>query len=137
MGRGSGTSQQGVRKPKVAHMPGDGEGVVSFGGEVLGDEVSPNTCVFSLDLKIKYGAGADPRATRGDVVTLVRVGTDEIGIFIGNRQFSSYVGKQKARLLECMAKGYVYSGRVQSVGANTLRAIVKGGVLGHETPSAA
>lgn len=136
MGRGSGTNQQGVSKPRVAHMPGDGGDITSFGGEVFGDEASPNTCLFSLELKIKYVAGTDPRATRGDTVTLARVGADEVGVFVRNRQFSSYVGQQKDRLLECMAKGYVYSGQVQSVGANTLRAIVKGGVLGHETPSA-
>ncbi len=137
MGRGSGTSQQGVSKPRATHMPGEGGGITSFGGEVFGDEASPNTCLLSLELKIKYVAGADPRATRGDTVTLARVSSDEVGVFVRNRQFSSYVGKRKDRLLECMARGYVYSGQVQSVGANTLRAIVKGGVLGHETPSAA
>jgi len=137
MGRGSGTTQQGVKKPRAIHVAGDGSGVSSFGGGTSSSETSPNVCLFSLDLRIKYVAGNDPRATRGDTVTLARVSGDEVGIFVGNRRFSSYTGKQKDRLLECMAKGYVYSGQVQSVGANTLRAIVKGGVLSHETPPAA
>ena len=136
MGRGSGTTQQDVKKPRVTHVIGDGGGVSLFGGGTSGSEASSNICLFSLDLKIKYAAGNDPRASRGSTVTLARVGVDEIGVFVGNRQFAAYTGKQKGRLLECMAKGYIYSGLVQSVGANTLRAIVKGGVLGHEIPSA-
>ena len=137
MGRGSGTTQKNVQKPRVRHDAGDGGGVSSFGDETPGSETSVNACLFSLELKVNYAAGNDPRATRGDTVTLARVDAGEIGVFVGNRRFSLYTGKQKDRLLECMAMGYVYSGQVQSVGANTLRAIVKGGVLGHETPSAA
>lgn len=137
MGRGAGTTQQGVRKPRATHIAGDGSGISSFGGEMSSSEASSNVCLFSLDLKIKYAANNDPRAARGDTVTLVRVDADEVGVFVSNRRFSSYTGRQKGRLLECMAKGYVYSGQVQSVGANTLRAIVKGGVLSHETPPAA
>lgn len=139
MGRGSGTTQQGVKKPKASHMSsnGDGGGIPSFGGGVSSSETSSNICLFSIDLRIKYAAGSSPRMTRGDTVTLARITADEVGVFVGNRRFSSYTGKQKDLLLECMAKGYVYSGQVQSVGANTLRAIVKGGVLGHETLSPA
>jgi hypothetical protein len=137
VGRGSGTTQQGVKKPKTIHIIGDGGGVSSFGGGASSSETSSNICLFSLDLKIKYAAGGSPRATRGDTVTLARISADEVGVFVSNRRLSSYTGKQKERLLECMARGYVYSGQVQSVGANTLRAIVKGGVLGHEAPSAA
>lgn len=132
MGKGSSTSQLDVKKSKIKHVAGDGSGISSFGGGVSGSETSTNVCLFSLDLKIKYTAGGNLIFTRGDAVTLAKVNADEVGIFIKNRRFSSYTGKQKDRLLECMAKGYVYSGQVQSVGANTLRAVVKGGVLSHE-----
>lgn len=136
MGRGSGTTQKDVQKPRVRHDAGDGSGVPSFGGETSSSETSVNACLFSLELKINYAAGG-PRVMRGDTVTLVRMSASEIGIFVDNKRLSSYTGKQKALLLKCMTKGFVYSGQVQSVGANTLRAIVKGGVLSHETPSAA
>jgi hypothetical protein len=127
MGRGSGTTQKGVSKPKAEHT-------LSAGGEiaVFGDEEFSNVCLFSLELKIKYTAGTIHQATRGDTVTLARVASGEIGVFVNNRHFSSYAGEHKDRLLVCMAKGYVYSGQVQNVGANTLRVILEGGVLGHE-----
>lgn len=131
MGRGSGTTQLGVKKPRAIHVIGDGGGVSSFSGEA-----SSNVCLFSLNLNIKYPADSNPKVLRGDTVTLARVNADEIGVFVANRHISSYTGKQKARLLACMAQSYVYYGEVQSVGANTLRAIVKGRVLGHEAPSA-
>ena len=129
MGRGSGTSQQGVSKPKAEHAP-------VIGGEiaVLGDEESLNICLFTMELKIKYAADTVHQVARGSAVTLARVASDEVGVFIDNKRFSSYAGEQKDRLLACMAKGYVYSGRVQNVGANTLRIVEKGGALGHEAP---
>jgi len=137
MGRGSGTTQQGVEKPRATHIAGDGSGISSFGGDISDNETPSNLCLFSLDLKIKYAAGTDPRVVRGDTVILARVGTDDIGIFVGNRKLSSYGGRQKRRLLGCMTQGFVYSGQVQSIGANTLHAVVKGGVLGYEKLSAA
>jgi len=132
MGKGSSTSQLDVKKSKIRHTAGDGSGVSSFGGGISGSETSANVCLFSLELKIKYASNDSLRFKQGDSVTLAKVNGDEIGIFVSNRRFASYEGKQKDRLLECMAKGYAYSGKVQSVGANTLRAIVKGGVLSHE-----
>lgn len=130
MGKGSSTSQKGVVKPKVKHIVGDGGGVSEFGGNADPDNVSKNICLFSLDITIKLrGVVKDVR--RGDRVTLVQITTGEIGIFINNRQVSKYNGQAKNKLLKCMAKGYVYSGKVQSIGANTLKAIVTGGVLGY------
>lgn len=131
MGKGSSTSQLNVTKPKIGHTVGDGSGTSSFGGGASGGESSSNVCLFSLELKIKYIPNDSLKFGRGDTVTLAKVNTDEIGIFIKNRRFSSYTGKQKKRLLNCMANGYVYSGQVEGVGANSLRAVVKGGSLSH------
>lgn len=133
MGKGSGTGQLDVKKAGIKHTVGDGSGVSSFGGDTPSSETSANVCLFSLELKIKYTPNSNLQFTRGDSVTLAKISGDEIGVFIKNRRFSSYTGQQKDRLLQCMAKGYIYSGQVQSVGANTLRAIVQGGVLSHET----
>lgn len=131
MGKGTGTSQLDVKKSKIKHTVGDGSGA-SFGGDAPSSEKSINVCLISLELKIKYVPGSGVQFSKGDSVTLAKVNGSEIGVFIANRRFSTYEGKQKGRLLECMAKGYVYSGKVQSVGANTLRAVVRGGVLSHE-----
>lgn len=131
MGKGSSTRQLDVKKAPVKHIVGDGSGMSSFGGMSDG-ESSANVCLLSLELRIKYTPDGNLQFGRGDAVTLAKVG-DEIGVFIKNRRFSSYTGQQKDRLLQCMAKGYIYSGQVQSVGANTLRAIVQGGVLSNET----
>lgn len=133
MGKASGTSQQNVVKPKIQHVIGDGTGA-PLGGETSTQPTQVNACLFSVELKIKYSSGnGELQFKKGDRVTLVRVTSDEVAIFIKNQRLSSYTGTLKVRLLECMAKGYVYSGEVENVGANTLRAVVRGGVLSHAT----
>tara|TARA_Y100000114_G_scaffold155435_1_gene179605 strand:+ start:12844 stop:13248 length:405 start_codon:yes stop_codon:yes gene_type:complete len=133
MGKASGTNQHNVVKPKIQHVVGDGTGA-SFGGETSTQPTSVNACLFSVELKIKNSPSeGDRQFKKGDSVTLVRVTSDDLGIFVANRRISSYTGQLKSQLLECMAKGYVYAGKVENVGANTLRAIVRGGVLSHAT----
>lgn len=130
MGKGSGTGQKGVLKPKIKHVDGDGGGVSAFGGDTESNDTTKNICLFSLEITIKL-RGVVKEFRRGDRVTLAQTKTGEIGIFINNQQVSSYNGQNKNKLLKCMVKGYVYSGKVQSIGANTLRVIVTGGVLSY------
>lgn len=130
MGKGSGTGQKGVVKPKLKHVVGDGGGSSALGGDVESDNTPKNICLFSLGIAIKLSGGIQ-KFNRGDRVTLTQIKTDEVGVFVNNQRVSSYNGQDKNKLLKCMGKGYVYSGIVQSIGANTLRAVVAGGVLSY------
>lgn len=130
MGKASGTGQKNVVKPRIKHVAGEGLGVFS-GGEADTQPTSVNACLFSLDLKVKLRSGDLIRFSKGDTVTLVRTATKTISIFVKNIPTVEYTGKIKEQLLECMSKGYVYSGKIEAVGANTFRAVVRGGVLGY------
>lgn len=123
MGRGSRSSEIGVKKEYEGNTQGKGSG--AGGGSQK--ESSSDNCLFSFEASVTIPQNDATEVEKASPVVIVphHSDPDRLDLFIGGKDFGSYKGSNAKRMLSCIKKNYIYDGTVQSLNIVRDNVIVK------------
>lgn len=113
MGRGSRSSEIGVKKEREEHSQAKGSG--SGGGSQK--ESSSDSCLFSFEASMLLPRSEATGIEKASPIVIVphHSNPDRLELFIGGKNFGSYDGANAKRMLVCIKKNYIYDGTVQTL----------------------
>ena len=123
MGKGSGTSKTGItKKPQLLSdsEPAGGVGV-AHGDEGISSPT--NSCLISFTSSIKLNSAS---VSAGQRITLVQGNGTGLDVISRGAKIGSFSGDEQPLLEDCMAKGYVYKGKIETVNGDTATCSIKG-----------
>ena len=117
MGRGTKSHEKNVLK-KVENFKGS-----ESGGS---KETAYDGCIFSFETTLKLDPSIVGDVKLGLVTRIIPNHSDsnELDIFVGNRNFGAYRGNHLQKIRNCIKAGYIYEGEVKNVRTDVDKAII-------------
>ena len=111
MGRGSRSSEVGVKKKRQEYSQATGSGA----GSNTQNESRGDHCLFSFKASTVISHNDADGIEKASIVVIIPHHSDpnRLDLFIGDKDFGSYNGPHAKRMLVCIKKNYLYDGTVQ------------------------